>query len=162
MSTTLNGRERKSIKNAGTQPGSIISAPALRVGFALQTGPQIEKNAFMEAVCALCQMNGDLQNSHIIPEFFYKLLYDPNPRRFRVISAIVSEPERYEQKGLRRGCYAKIANRNWVGGRTAQNNPLLMDGHSKSTSRTMRWFSAVSTTNFSAVPALSALANERQ
>lgn len=55
----------------------------------------------MAAVCALCRTNGELQNSHIIPEFFYKLVYDPNPRRFRVISAIVSEPERYGQKGLR-------------------------------------------------------------
>lgn len=55
----------------------------------------------MSTVCALCKMNGDLQNSHIIPEFFYKLVYDPNPRRFRVISAIVSEPERFEQKGFR-------------------------------------------------------------
>lgn len=55
----------------------------------------------MAVVCALCKTNGKLQNSHIIPEFFYKLVYDPNPRRFRVISAIVSEPERYGQKGLR-------------------------------------------------------------
>ena len=58
-------------------------------------------------------MNGDLQNSHIIPEFFYKLIYDTNPRRFRVISAIESEPERYEQKGLReyllcRDCEQKL------------------------------------------------------
>lgn len=55
----------------------------------------------MAAVCALCKTNGELRNSHIIPEFFYKLVYDPSPRRFRVVSAIASEPERYVQKGLR-------------------------------------------------------------
>ena len=55
----------------------------------------------MAAVCALCKRNGDLQNSHILPEFFYKLVYDPKPRRFHAISAIASEPERYEQKGVR-------------------------------------------------------------
>src|SRR5437899_4461493 len=67
----------------------------------------------MAAACALCKANGDLQNSHIIPEFFYKLVYDPKPRRFHVISATVSEPERFEQKGLRepllcRGCEQKL------------------------------------------------------
>ena len=55
----------------------------------------------MPVVCALCTVNGDLQNSHIIPEFFYKLTYDAKPRRFHVVSATPSERESFEQKGLR-------------------------------------------------------------
>ena len=55
----------------------------------------------MSAICALCKANGDLQNSHIIPEFFFKLIYDPKPRRFHVVSATPSERDRFEQKGLR-------------------------------------------------------------
>ena len=68
----------------------------------------------MSAVCALCKANGDLQNSHIIPEFFYKLVYDQQPRRFQVVSAQVSEREYFEQKGLRdrllcRGCEQRLS-----------------------------------------------------
>jgi hypothetical protein len=55
----------------------------------------------MPAVGALCKVNGDLQNSHIIPEFFYRLIYDAQPRRFHVVSAILSERESFQQKGLR-------------------------------------------------------------
>lgn len=66
-----------------------------------QLGNGLRTLVSMAPVCALCRANGDLLNSHIIPEFFYRLVYDPKPRRFHVISAIASEPEYYEQKGLR-------------------------------------------------------------
>lgn len=97
----------------------------------------------MAAVCALCKTSGELQNSHIIPEFFYKLVYDPNPRRFRVISAIVSEPERFEQKGFREPLLCKVceqklgrwedyAKRAFVDGRglqiTQQKNEVILSG----------------------------------
>jgi hypothetical protein len=67
----------------------------------------------MAKVCALCKVNGDLQRSHIIPEFFYKMVYEAQPRRLRVVSAEPSVPERYEQKGLResllcRACEQKV------------------------------------------------------
>ena len=67
----------------------------------------------MTALCALCKKTADLQNSHIIPEFFYKLVYDKQPKRFRVMSANPAEPDRFEQKGLReyllcRDCEQKL------------------------------------------------------
>lgn len=55
----------------------------------------------MPSLCALCGLNRDLRNSHILPEFFYKLIYDPNPQRFHVLSTEPSTPERFLQKGLR-------------------------------------------------------------
>lgn len=39
--------------------------------------------------CKLCKKEKELRKSHIIPEFFYKLLYDPF-HRFNLIS---SKPE---------------------------------------------------------------------
>src|SRR5512135_3883800 len=50
--------------------------------------------------CALCKADAPLKNSHIIPEFLYRSLYD-DKHRFHQISI---EPERvnlYLQKGLR-------------------------------------------------------------
>src|SRR6266568_922828 len=55
----------------------------------------------MAEICKLCRKPEELQDSHIISEFFYKLIYDSNPRRFRVISADSAVPVQYEQKGLR-------------------------------------------------------------
>jgi hypothetical protein len=55
----------------------------------------------MPPICALCRTNPDLQNSHIIPEFFYRLIYDAKPRRFKIVSTTPSKPERFAQKGLR-------------------------------------------------------------
>jgi len=68
----------------------------------------------MEKVCALCRVNTDLQKSHIIPELFYTMVYDLKPRRFRVISADPSVPERFEQKGIRerllcKACEGRLA-----------------------------------------------------
>ncbi len=92
-------------------------------------------NTDLATVCALCKNNDNLQNSHIIPEFFYKMVYDPNPRRLRVLSAEASIPERYEQKGLRerllcRVCEQKIgrwenyAKRAFVDGEGIRVEPL--------------------------------------
>ena len=53
----------------------------------------------MPPVCALCRTNSDLQNSHIIPEFFYRLIYDAKPRRFHVVSANPSEREQFGRRG---------------------------------------------------------------
>jgi len=63
--------------------------------------------------CALCQSESPLQNSHIIPEFFYKQLYD-NIHRFHIVSNQSSKPERFGQKGFREkllcsSCEQKIA-----------------------------------------------------
>jgi hypothetical protein len=89
----------------------------------------------MATVCALCKVNEDVQNSHIIPEFFYRMVYDPQPRRFRVLSTEPSVPERYEQKGLRerllcRVCEQRIgrwedyAKRTFVDGQGVRTTPL--------------------------------------
>jgi hypothetical protein len=60
------------------------------------------------AICALCRTNGDLQNSHILPEFFYKMIYDLSPRRFRVISTEPNVAETFGQKGLRERLLCKV------------------------------------------------------
>lgn len=51
-------------------------------------------------VCKLCHKEGDLLNSHIIPEFIYKPLYDEK-HRFHVISTYKQEDRKKEQKGIR-------------------------------------------------------------
>jgi len=50
--------------------------------------------------CKLCHNDKELRNSHIIPEFFYKPLYDEK-HRFNVIPLNEEQKFRYEQKGLR-------------------------------------------------------------
>jgi hypothetical protein len=52
-------------------------------------------------ICKLCGEHSELQNSHIIPEFFYDLIYDEKPRRFRVIPTDSSPKIEFEQQGLR-------------------------------------------------------------
>jgi len=49
--------------------------------------------------CALCKSNSPLRDSHIIPEFLYKELYD-KLHRFHIIPFDASEPEHFKQKGL--------------------------------------------------------------
>ena len=49
--------------------------------------------------CALCQSNSPLQNSHVIPEFFYTELYDKF-HRFHTVPFDAAEPERFKQKGI--------------------------------------------------------------
>ncbi|MCF7981164.1 MAG: hypothetical protein K9K86_04215 [Pseudomonadales bacterium] len=51
-------------------------------------------------ICKLCQKEAELKNSHIIPEFFYRRLYD-DKHRFNVVPLDPTENARYEQKGLR-------------------------------------------------------------
>ncbi len=50
--------------------------------------------------CKLCKKNKKLMDSHIIPEFIYKPLYD-NTHRFHVISTYKEKDRPKEQKGIR-------------------------------------------------------------
>lgn len=50
--------------------------------------------------CALCLIDKDLRDSHIIPEFMYQSLYD-EIHRFHVLSNDASERNQKFQKGLR-------------------------------------------------------------
>lgn len=54
----------------------------------------------MTQLCALCRTNSDLKNSHIIPEFFFKPLYD-SIHRFHVLPSDPAKREKHEQKGFR-------------------------------------------------------------
>jgi hypothetical protein len=51
-------------------------------------------------ICALCKQEKVLQNSHVIPEFMYKHLYD-DKHRFHIFSSKGPKHKRQEQKGLR-------------------------------------------------------------
>ncbi len=50
--------------------------------------------------CKLCKKKSDLKNSHIIPEFIYKCLYDEK-HRFHELSDDVNKKNKMPQKGLR-------------------------------------------------------------
>lgn len=50
--------------------------------------------------CALCLRPGELQRSHVIPEFLFRALYDEK-HRFHVISTDEAEKNKYQQKGPR-------------------------------------------------------------
>jgi hypothetical protein len=50
--------------------------------------------------CALCLKDGQLRDSHILPEFLYESLYD-DKHRLQVLSAEPSEPNSLRQKGLK-------------------------------------------------------------
>ena len=50
--------------------------------------------------CKLCNKDGKLMNSHIIPEFIYKPLYDEK-HRFHVLSTYKQKDRPKEQKGIR-------------------------------------------------------------
>jgi len=50
--------------------------------------------------CRLCQNDATLQNSHIIPEFFYNPLYDEK-HRFLLLTTSTEERNMYLQKGIR-------------------------------------------------------------
>lgn len=54
-----------------------------------------------KGICKLCGRMEKLCNSHILPEFLYKDVYDQNPKRFDVISTEPSVRNRFEQKGIR-------------------------------------------------------------
>lgn len=54
----------------------------------------------MKAKCALCLELGELQRSHVIPEFLFRALYD-DKHRFHVISTDEAERNKYLQKGPR-------------------------------------------------------------
>jgi hypothetical protein len=50
--------------------------------------------------CALCGQSNPLRDSHVIPEFMYRPLYDEKHRLW-VLSAVGPKPASLEQKGLR-------------------------------------------------------------
>ena len=50
--------------------------------------------------CKLCRNKRELKYSHIIPEFFYKWLYD-GKHRYRTFSTYENRPRPMEQKGVR-------------------------------------------------------------
>lgn len=54
----------------------------------------------LKVKCRLCQKESKLKYSHIIPEFFYKLMYD-DKHRFMQLSRIQDELTIIQQKGLR-------------------------------------------------------------
>lgn len=54
----------------------------------------------MSGICALCQRQADLCESHIIPEFAYKPIYDEKHRMI-AFSPQMPDERRYEQKGPR-------------------------------------------------------------
>src|SRR5574337_1403481 len=63
--------------------------------------------------CALCGEPHQLANSHIIPEFLYKSLYD-ELHRFHVLSLIPDQGNSLKQKGIRepllcQGCEQKFS-----------------------------------------------------
>lgn len=63
--------------------------------------------------CALCRLEKPLQNSHIIPEFLYGVMYDEK-HRYNVLSLAPERRERTAQKGARerllcRECEQKFA-----------------------------------------------------
>lgn len=61
--------------------------------------------------CAICKDNSDLKNSHIIPEFFYKPLYDEK-HRINVIPLSQEQKRKYKQKGHRESYFVKNAKLN--------------------------------------------------
>jgi len=50
-------------------------------------------------ICKLCLKNKPLCNSHIIPEFFYKMMYDEKGRMLK-LSTVEGERNLYKQKGI--------------------------------------------------------------
>ncbi len=56
--------------------------------------------ADLAMACKLCKKDKKLMNSHIIPEFIYKPLYDEK-HRFHVISTYKQKDRPKEQKGIR-------------------------------------------------------------
>lgn len=54
----------------------------------------------MKGKCRLCLEESELIKSHIIPEYFYKPMYDDN-HRFMQISTVPEEQTKFHQKGVR-------------------------------------------------------------
>jgi len=54
----------------------------------------------MKNICKLCHTKGTLRNSHIFPEFTYKLMYD-DKHRYNILSTVSNHPSKLVQKGVR-------------------------------------------------------------
>ena len=50
--------------------------------------------------CALCLQDEKLRKSHIVPEFFYKKLYDKNPKRYFSVSSELGVRPNLRQSGI--------------------------------------------------------------
>ena len=59
----------------------------------------------MVGICKLCLCNKEIRNSHIIPEFMYQNIYDPEPKRFIALTVnsinLEYSRKKFEQKGIR-------------------------------------------------------------
>ncbi len=57
------------------------------------------------AICKLCLQEKELRHSHILPEFMYQNLYDPNPKRFYTLRVNLDNEKdsstKINQKGIR-------------------------------------------------------------
>ena len=62
---------------------------------------ECQTHAVVTSRCALCQQNRELRNSHIIPEFFYKPVYEKNIHRFIMLSTCPTDGDSLPQKGIR-------------------------------------------------------------
>lgn len=51
--------------------------------------------------CRLCKNEATLRNSHVIPEFYYKPIYDQEKKRFYSVSSDDEKKPQHHQKGLR-------------------------------------------------------------
>lgn len=54
----------------------------------------------INGICALCQEENSLCDSHLIPEFFYDPLYDEK-HRFNLLSAEPGQRLRFQKKGVK-------------------------------------------------------------
>src|SRR3546814_927086 len=82
--------------------------------------------------CALCLLPKPLQDSHIIPEFLYGVMYD-DKHRYNVLSLAPERRERIEQKGVReqllsRDCEQKFSKLERYASLVLQGGAPGMDG----------------------------------
>ena len=64
--------------------------------------------------CKLCGTDTDLQESHIVPEFFYKRMYDEQ-HRFTVLSTDPDRPEQCPKKGIREHLMCQVCDGKIIG-----------------------------------------------
>ena len=68
--------------------------------FALCCQPHIATLAFKTMLCKLCLKDRELRNSHIVPEFLYKTLYEETGR-FYELNLDKDSRTKFHQKGIR-------------------------------------------------------------
>src|SRR3546814_17650673 len=85
--------------------------------------------------CALCLLPKPLQDSHIIPEFLYGVMYDAK-HRYNVLRLAPERRERIEQKGVReqllcRDCEQKFSKLERYASLVLKGGAQGMDGQRK-------------------------------